>query len=74
MSYEKNSTQVQGVDYGRLTALLIEAVKEQQEQIRTQQAEILRLRSEVKAVEASVNANTDSGPAVRAVNAQVLHQ
>jgi hypothetical protein len=48
VSYEKNSTQVQGVDYGRLTALLIEAVKEQQEQIRTQQAEILRLRSEVK--------------------------
>jgi len=74
VSYEKNSKEAQGVDYGRLTALLIEAVKEQQEQIRTQQAEIARLRSEVKAVEASVKANGDSGLELHTVKAQMLHQ
>jgi len=74
VSYEKNSTEAQGVDYGRLTALLIEAVKEQQEQIRTQQAEIARLRSEVKAVEASVHSHLGTTADIRAVRAQMLHQ
>jgi hypothetical protein len=41
VTYEKNGLDAQGVDYGRLTALLIEAVK-------SQQAEIQQLRSQVE--------------------------
>ena len=33
VSYEKNGVDAQGVDYGRLTALLVEATKEQQVEI-----------------------------------------
>ena len=33
VSYEKNGKDASGVDYGRLTALLIEAVKQQQREI-----------------------------------------
>jgi len=74
VSWEKNSKEAQGVDYGRLTALLIEAVKEQQEQMREQQAEIVRLRSQITAVEVSVRANDNSGREIRTVKAQLLHQ
>jgi len=38
VTYEANGKDARGVDYSRLTALLIEAVKQQQRQIRTQQA------------------------------------
>ena len=40
VSYEKNGKDAAGVDYSHLTALLIEATKEQQAQIRTQQAKM----------------------------------
>ncbi len=40
VSYEENGRDARGVDYTRLTALLIEAVKQQQRQIRTQQRQI----------------------------------
>ena len=40
VSYEENGKDARGVDYTRLTALLIEAVKQQQRQIRTQQGQI----------------------------------
>ena len=50
VTWEKNGKDAQSIDYGRLTALLIEATKEQQaligeqkEQIREQQAQIARL-------------------------------
>ena len=53
--WEKNGTDAQGVDYGRLTALLIEATKEQQalihqqqQQIQTQQAQIQAQQAESK--------------------------
>jgi hypothetical protein len=45
VSYEENGVDAQGVAYGRLTAVLIEAVKEQQVQIRALQAEIEQLRT-----------------------------
>jgi hypothetical protein len=55
VSWEKNGKDAQSVDYGRLTALLIEAPKEQQmlireqkEQLRVQQAQITRLTRQVK--------------------------
>jgi hypothetical protein len=40
VSYEANGQDARGVDYARLTALLIEAVKEQQRQINRQQTQI----------------------------------
>jgi hypothetical protein len=41
VSYEKNGKDARGVDYSKLTALLIEAVKQQQKQI-TQQQNLIR--------------------------------
>ena len=40
VSWEENGTDARSVDYGRLTALLIEATKEQQALIRNQQEQI----------------------------------
>jgi hypothetical protein len=55
VSYEENGKDARGVDYSRLTALLIEAVKQQQREIRQQQAvlrtqasAILDLKSELR--------------------------
>jgi hypothetical protein len=55
VTYEENGKDARGVDYSRLTALLIEAVKQQQRQIRQQQAvlrtqasAILDLKSELR--------------------------
>jgi Chaperone of endosialidase len=56
VSYEQNGKDATGVDYSRLTALLIEAAKEQQREIqhqqaalRTQAAAIRDLKSELRA-------------------------
>lgn len=56
VTWEKNGKDAQSVDYGRLTALLIEATKEQQalihkqqEQIRTQQAQINEQQKQISA-------------------------
>jgi endosialidase-like protein len=56
VSYEENGKDARGVDYSRLTALLIEATKEQQREIqhqqavlRTQVAAIRDLKSELRA-------------------------
>jgi hypothetical protein len=61
VSWDEDGKNAAGVDYSRLTALLIEATKEQQnlihdqaEQIRAQQAEITRLASQVRAIQASL--------------------
>lgn len=48
VSYETNGKDAQGIDYARLTALLVEVVKQQQSEIRQQQLEINRLKSEVR--------------------------
>ncbi len=77
VTWEKNGKDAQSVDYGRLTALLIEATKEQQalihqqqEQIRAQQAQIARLTRQVKTIPATLKANGRSGSAVRTVKAE----
>jgi hypothetical protein len=44
VSYEDNGKDARGVDYSRLTALLIEATKEQQQEIQHQQA-VLRAQA-----------------------------
>jgi hypothetical protein len=76
VSWEKNGKAAQGIDYGRLTALLIEATKEQQalihqqqEQISAQQAQIVRLTRQVKTIQATLKANGRSGSEVRTVKA-----
>ena len=80
----ENGKDAKGVDYSRLAALLIEAVKQQQalihkqqEQIKAQQAksklqdsQITELLSQVKAIQASLKAGL-SGPEVRTVKAHV---
>jgi Chaperone of endosialidase len=48
VSWEKNGKDATGVDYGRLTALLIEALKEQQTQIRKQQREIRAQQAQLR--------------------------
>jgi Chaperone of endosialidase len=54
VSYEENGKDAQGVDYSRLTALLIEAVKEQQKQIRQQQAQIRLQEKRVQAQQSEI--------------------
>jgi len=74
VSWEDNGKDARGVDYARLTALLIEAVKTQQaqigkqsselaravRQIRYQQALISKQAASVRALEAKVRATTES--------------
>jgi len=45
VAYEENGVEAKGVDYARLTALLIEAVKEQQAQIRQLQLQVEQLKT-----------------------------
>jgi hypothetical protein len=87
VSYEENGKDARGVDYSRLTALLIEATKEQQalihkqqEQIRVQQVQmkaqrvqIARLGSQVKAIQVSLSKNGRTGEEVRTMKAQLVH-
>ena len=47
VTYEPNGKDARGVDYSRLTALLIEAVKQQQRQIETQQAQVASQRQQI---------------------------
>jgi hypothetical protein len=77
VTWEKNGKDAQSVDYGRLTALLIEATKEQEalireqkEQLRLQQAQIVRLTRQVKTIQASLKANGRNGSAIRTVRAE----
>jgi hypothetical protein len=66
VSYEENGKDALGVDYSRLTALLIEAVKQQQQQIKTQQQQIARLNGKVEVLEATLQTvqHTGKSPAI----------
>jgi hypothetical protein len=84
VSWEKNGKDAYGVDYSRLTALLIEATKEQQTlirqqqsqleiqqaQLKAQQAQIARLASQVTSIQASLKARGAPGSEVQRVNAK----
>ncbi len=70
VSYEENGTDARGVDYSRLTALLIEATKEQQALIAKQQAQIAQLTSQVKAIRASLKTNGQTGSEAHRVKTQ----
>ena len=76
VTWEKDGKTAQSVDYGRLTALLIEATKEQQalihqqqEQIRAQQVQIVRLSRQVKTIQADLKSGGRSGSALRKIHA-----
>jgi len=67
----------EGVDYSRLTAVLIEAAKEQQREIQRQQAiiqkqqaQIARLISQVSVIQASLKAKSQTASTARTVNPQ----
>jgi hypothetical protein len=76
VTYEDNGKDARSVDYSRLTALLIEAVKQQQRQIRTQQSQIrtqlqqiLRLNNKVGVLEAASHVGDQKRPAAVAAHA-----
>jgi len=51
VSYEENGKDARGIDYARLTALLVEAVKQQQAEIVQQRKQIDQLESQVRALQ-----------------------
>ena len=53
VSYEENGKDARGIDYARLTALLVEAVKQQQSEIQQEKSQIRRLEAKVRRLEAS---------------------
>lgn len=76
VTWDKDGKDAQSVDYSRLTALLIEATKEQQalihqqqEQIKVQQAQLIRLASQVRAIRTSLRTSAGNVE-VRRVKAQ----
>jgi len=52
VSYEENGKDARGIDYARLTALLVEAVKQQQSEIQQEKSQIRRLEAKVRRLEA----------------------
>jgi len=68
VTWEADGKNAQSVDYSRLTALLIEATKEQQALIQQQQEQIAKLISQVKTIQASLKTSGRSGSAFRTVN------
>jgi hypothetical protein len=70
VTFEENGKDARGVDYSRLTALLIEATKEQQALIHEQQAQIVRLTRQVKTIQAALKANGQSRSSVLTVKAR----
>jgi hypothetical protein len=78
VTWDNNGKDAQSIDYSRLTALLIEATKEQesliheqQAQIRAQQAQIARLASQVKTIQVSLQTIGRTGSEVRTVKADL---
>ena len=57
VTYEDNGKDARGVDYSRLTALLIEAVKQQQREIRDLKSELRATRQTLETVKAQVDAS-----------------
>jgi AmiR/NasT family two-component response regulator len=56
VTYEENGKDARGVDYSRLTAILIEAVKQQQREIRDLKSELRATRQTLETVKAQVDA------------------
>jgi hypothetical protein len=78
VTWDQNGKDARSVDYSRLTAVLIEATKEQQalieqqqEQMKAQQEQIAQLTSQVKTIQASLQTRGRSGSEVRTVKADL---
>jgi len=56
VSYEENGKDARGVDYSRLTALLIEATKEQQREIQSQQATLRTQAAAIRSLKSELRA------------------
>ena len=88
VTYEANGKDAQGVDYSRLTALLIEAVKQQQRQIRQQHAllqaqsaalrglksELRETRQSLKKIRAQVEAAREYFAPLNSATGQLAHE
>ena len=74
VTWEKNGKDAQGVDYSRLTALLIEATKEQQALIEKQQEQLEQLASQLNTIRASLKGSGSVRTEVRAVKAATVVQ
>jgi hypothetical protein len=68
VSYEENGKDARGVDYSRLTALLIEAAKEQQRQIQQGQAQLSKALRQIKQQQRLLRAQSS---AMRSLEAEV---
>ena len=68
VSYEANGKDARGVDYSRLTALLIEATKEQQREFRQEQAQLAKALRQIKQQRSLLRAQAS---AVRSLEAEV---
>jgi hypothetical protein len=72
VTWEENGADAQSVDYSRLTALLIEATKEQQALIEQQQEQIARLVSQMQTVQASLKTGGRDASEARTVKADLI--
>ena len=77
VSWDQNGKDAQSVDYGRLTALLIEATKEQQalireqqEQIKAQQTQLSKLTSELGTIQVLLKSTRRGDARVRTVKVE----
>jgi len=71
VTWDQNGIDARSVDYSRLTALLIEATKEQQALIEQQQEQIAQLMSQVKTIQGSLKTSGRTSPEVRTVKADL---
>jgi hypothetical protein len=82
VEYEDNGKDAKGVDYAKLTALLIEATKEQQalirkqqHQLKTQQVQIANLNNQVRTIQTALHESgrTDAGVLTAKANTSFMH-
>jgi hypothetical protein len=66
VSYEDNGKDARGVDYSRLTALLIEAVKEQQREFRQEQAELAKALLQIRQQQSLLRVQTSAMRSLKA--------
>ena len=52
VSYDENGKDARGIDYARLTAVLVEAVKQQEREIQQQQRQIGQQKAEIRTLQA----------------------
>jgi hypothetical protein len=71
VTWDQNGIDARSVDYSRLTALLIEATKEQQALIEQQQEQIAQLMSQVKTIQGSLKTSGRTSTEVRTVKADL---